>query len=265
MADIDAIAVTKGGGLIGALLVGVSAAKALAWSHDLPLIAVNHTMGHIAANYLLHPDLEPPYVCLVASGGHTVVVRVDDYTSHTVLASTVDDAVGEAFDKVARKLGLPYPGGPQIDREAKLGAPCITFTKPHAGSKTKFSYSGLKTAVINYLHNAEQAGHTVSVPDVCASFTKAAIDPLVESLVHAAKECGIKNVALAGGVAANSYLRATTEQACQKEGLRLFAPSPILCTDNAAMIAALGYYNYLAGKGISDLSLNASSTGEGFF
>jgi len=265
MEDVDAVAVTKGGGLIGALLVGVSAAKALAWCYAKPLLAVNHTMGHIAANYLVHPDLTPPYVCLVASGGHTVIVRVDDYTSHTVLASTVDDAVGEAFDKVARKLGLPYPGGPQIDREAKLGTPCITFTKPHAGAKNKFSYSGLKTAVINYLHSAEQAGRAVSVPDVCASFTKAAIDPLVESLVYAAKECGIARVALAGGVAANSYLRATTEAACQKEGLRLYTPTPILCTDNAAMIASLGYYNYLAGKGLSDLTLNASSTGEGFF
>ena len=265
MQDVDAIAVTKGGGLIGALLVGVSAAKALAWSYGKPLLAVNHTMGHIAANYLAHPDLEPPYVCLVASGGHTVVVRVDDYTKHTVLASTVDDAVGEAFDKVARKLGLPYPGGPQIDRLAREGEANITFTKPHAHDPSKFSYSGLKTAVINYLHTKAQSGEAVNAADVCASFTKAAIDPLVESMVVSARQCGCKRVALAGGVAANSYLRARAEQACVENGFTLYAPPPVLCTDNAAMIAALGYYNYLAGKGIADLALNASGTGEGFF
>lgn len=263
--DLDAVAVTKGGGLIGALLVGVSAAKTLAYELDLPLIAVNHTMGHIAANYLVHPNLKPPYLCLVVSGGHTVIVRVDTYTEHTVIATTVDDSIGEAFDKVARKLGLRYPGGPEIDRCAVNGQNKITFLKKHGGDPYRFSYSGLKTAVINYLHKQEQANKKIDLEDVCASFTHAACDPLIDAVLRAAKEYGIRDVAMAGGVAANSYLRQALGDACAKRGYGFFMPPPVLCTDNAAMIAALGYYNYKEGVGISDLTLNASSSGEGFF
>ena len=257
LCDVDAVAVTYGAGLVGALLVGVSYAKGLCQASDLPLIAVNHIEGHICANYLTYSDLQPPYTCLLTSGGHTAIVNVLDYDKYDVICSTVDDAVGEAFDKVARVLGLPYPGGPQIDRQAKLGQPIYKF---HSVVTTNgnFSYSGLKTAVINLVHNAAQKGETVSREDVAASFTVAAIDGLCLRLADVIKATGYKTVAVAGGVGANSYLR---EQMTKFEalGMRVCLPKLSLCGDNAAMIASRGYYMYLK-KEFATLSLNACPT-----
>lgn len=258
LADVDAIAVTYGAGLVGALLVGVSYAKALAYAAKKTLIAVNHIKGHIAANYIAHKNLQPPYLCLVISGGHTAIIDVGDYVTHKLIGTTVDDAVGEAFDKVARILRLPYPGGVQIERLAADGEATIPLPKMFKGEPHyNFSYSGLKTAVINYVHTVEQRGQEVNAADVAASFQKAAIDALVEKTVRAAKTIGHKKIVLAGGVAANVYLRTSFDAAAKSNGLTVYYPPLVLCTDNAAMIASAGYYNYINGVGISDSTLNA--------
>ena len=255
--DLDAVAVTYGAGLVGALLVGVSYAKGLCQASGLPLIAVNHIEGHICANYLTYPDLVPPYVCLLTSGGHTAIVNVKDYDGYDVICSTVDDAVGEAFDKVARVLGLPYPGGPQIDKLSKQGKPCYKFHSVVV-SNGNFSYSGLKTAVINLLHNAEQKGESLNKADVAASFTVAAIDGLLERLSQVVRDASAKTVAIAGGVGANSYLRESVKR-FEEKGIRVCMPTLSLCGDNTAMIASRGYYMYLK-REFADLTLNACPT-----
>lgn len=255
--DISAVAVTYGAGLVGALLVGVSFAKGLCQASGLPLIAVNHIEGHICANYITYPDLQPPYMCLLTSGGHTAVVRVEDFDKYTVLASTVDDAVGEAFDKVARVLKLPYPGGPHVDKLAKTGKPTYKFHSVVI-SNGNFSYSGLKTAVINAVHNAEQKGEQVVAEDVACSFNHYAIDGLIDTLKLHTQQSGLKTVAVAGGVGANSYLRERMRE-FEKDGIRVCLPQLNLCGDNAAMIASRGYFMYLNGE-FSDLSLNACPT-----
>ena len=257
LADVDAVAVTYGAGLVGALLVGVSYAKGLCQASGLPLIAVNHIEGHICANYLTYPDLEPPYTCLLTSGGHTAIVNVIDYDRYDVICSTVDDAVGEAFDKVARVLGLPYPGGPQIDRLSKEGQAIYKFHSV-VTSNGNFSYSGLKTAVINLVHNAEQKGEQLNKADVAASFTHAAIDGLLLRLADVVKSSGAKTIAVAGGVGANSYLREQLAK-FEEQGLKVCLPKLSLCGDNAAMIASRGYYMYLKQE-FADLSLNACPT-----
>ena len=257
LADVDAVAVTYGAGLVGALLVGVSYAKGLCQASGLPLIAVNHIEGHICANYLTYPDLEPPYTCLLTSGGHTAIVNVVDYDKYDVVCSTVDDAVGEAFDKVARVLGLPYPGGPQIDKLAREGQAIHKFHSV-VTSNGNFSYSGLKTAVINLVHNAEQKGEKLSCADVASSFTVSAIDGLISRLADAVKASGARTVAVAGGVGANSYLREQMNK-FTAQGLRVCLPKLSLCGDNAAMIASRGYYMYVK-KQLANLSLNACPT-----
>lgn len=255
---IDAIGVTYGPGLIGPLLVGVSEAKAIAWARDLPLIGVHHIEGHISANYIENRDLEPPFGCLVVSGGHTHLVLVKDYGEYEILGHTCDDAAGEAFDKVARAIGLGYPGGPKIDRVSKEGNPdAIAF--PHGKVRENeydFSFSGLKSAVLNYLNAARMKGEAISVPDVAASFQKAVVDVLVSHSMRAVSEYHIARFAIAGGVASNSALRKAMEDACRKRSVAFYRPSPILCTDNAAMIGAAAYYDYRRGIR-SDWSLNA--------
>ena len=255
--DIDAVAVTYGAGLVGALLVGVSYAKGLCQASGLPLIAVNHIEGHICANYLTYPDLQPPYTCLLTSGGHTAIVNVLDYDKYDVICSTVDDAVGEAFDKVARVLGLPYPGGPQIDRLAQDGQNVYKFHSV-VTSNGNFSYSGLKTAVINLVHNAEQKGEVLNKADIAASFTASAIDGLISRLKDVIKVSEFDTVAVAGGVGANSYLRVRMTE-FESQGKRVCLPKLSLCGDNAAMIASRGYYMYL-NKEFATLSLNACPT-----
>ncbi len=258
--QLSAVAVTYGAGLIGCLLVGVSAAKALSYAIEKPLIKVNHIEGHIAANFIAFPDLEPPFLSLVASGGHTSIVAVNGYTEYVPIGATTDDAIGEAFDKVARILGLPYPGGPEIDKRAKLGQATIRFCPNlRARSDLAYSFSGLKTAVVNYVHNLTQRGEEIPVNDICASFTAEAVGYLTDTFVIAAKERGVKKAVLAGGVAANSYLRAHLSEALKREGITLCVPPPVLCTDNAAMIAARGYYSFAEGKDVADLTLNAVS------
>ena len=256
--DIDAIAVTYGPGLVGALLVGVSAAKAIAYAAEKPLVPVHHIRGHISANFIAHPDLRPPFVCLVASGGHSHIVNVKDYTTFEVLGRTRDDAAGEAFDKIARVLGLGYPGGPLIDKLAKEGDPkAIAFPRVKMDKDSlDFSFSGVKTAVINYLHKAEQNGDEISRADVAASFQDAVTDALCEHTIEGAMRCGAKTVALAGGVAANSQLREKMTDMCRKHGIAVVYPPPILCTDNAAMIACAGYFSYEKGDR-AGLDLNA--------
>lgn len=256
--DIDAIAVTYGPGLIGALLVGVSAAKALAFALDKPLVPVHHIKGHICANFVAHKDLKPPFTCLVASGGHSHIVEMESYTSCKILGRTRDDAAGEAFDKVARVLGLGYPGGPLIDKLAKEGNPdAIRFPRVKmAQDSLDFSFSGVKTAVINYLHKLDQNGEEYNKADVAASFQAAVTDALCEHTVEAAKRNGSKVIALAGGVASNSALREKMADMTQKEGIATVYPPPVLCTDNAVMIACAGYYGYLNGDR-ADMTLNA--------
>lgn len=262
MKDIDAIAVTYGAGLMGALIVGVNFAKGLAFTHKKPLIKVNHIEGHIAANYISHKDLEPPFACLIVSGGHTALVKMEDYVTRTLYGSTTDDAVGEAFDKVARELGLEYPGGPNIQRKAEIGNPNIKFiTKPHEKFKDyNFSYSGLKTAVINYIHNTKQRGQQVVVEDVCASFQAEAVDQLVSKSIHLLKTENLDKIVISGGVSANKALRETMDKAAKKIGAKVYYPELVLCTDNAAMIGSAAYYSFVSGKNIIDpVDLHAES------
>ena len=256
--DIDAIGVTYGPGLVGALLVGVAEAKAISFARNIPLIGVHHIEGHISANYIENPELEPPFACLVVSGGHTHLVVVKDYGEYEIIGKTRDDAAGEAFDKVARAIGLGYPGGPKIDKVSKEGNPqAMDFPRAKiADNEYDFSFSGLKSAVLNYLNNAQMKGETVVQADVAASFQKAVTDVLVGHAMHAVKQYGFKELAIAGGVASNSALRKAMEEACEKEGVKFYRPSPILCTDNAAMIGAAAYYDYMRGIR-SDLTLNA--------
>lgn len=247
--DVDAIAVTYGPGLVGALLVGVAQAKALAFAADKPLVGVHHIEGHISANYIEHKELEPPFLCLVASGGHSHLVMVKDYGSYEIIGRTRDDAAGEAFDKVARAIGLGYPGGPKIDRLAREGNPyAIEFPRAKiADAPDDFSFSGLKSAVLNYLNQCEMKKMEVNRADVAASFQEAVIDVLTSHSVEAARRHGIKKMAIAGGVASNSSLRTRMEQACRENGIDFYYPSPVFCTDNAAMIGAAGYYDYMRG------------------
>ncbi|MBE7065524.1 MAG: tRNA (adenosine(37)-N6)-threonylcarbamoyltransferase complex transferase subunit TsaD [Ruminococcaceae bacterium] len=255
--EIDQIGVTFGPGLVGALLVGLSAAKAMAFALNKPLIGVHHIEGHISANFLENPELEPPFVCLVASGGHSHIVDCYDYGKFRILGRTRDDAAGEAFDKISREIGLGYPGGPAIDREAKKGNPeAIKFPRVHMGDSLDFSFSGVKTAVLNYLNKERMQGHEIPVADVCASFQKAVTDILTENTFKAAEMCGYRKVALAGGVASNSALRNAFETTAAKKGFEFYRPSPILCTDNAAMIGCAAHYASLKGR-FSQLSLNA--------
>lgn len=249
LADMDAIAVTYGPGLVGPLLVGVSAAKAVSFASGIPLIGVHHIEGHISANYIENKELEPPFVCLVVSGGHSHLVVVKDYGEYEILGCTRDDAAGEAFDKVARAIGLGYPGGPKIDRIAREGNPeAISFPRAKVGdSDYDFSFSGLKSAVLNYLNSCEMKGIEICQADVAASFQKAVVDVLTEHSMHALSACGMKKFAIAGGVASNSALRCALEQECEKRGIAFYHPSPILCTDNAAMIGAAAYYEYRKG------------------
>lgn len=258
LSDLDAIAVTYGPGLVGALLVGVSAAKAISFASGIPLIGVHHIEGHISANYIAAPDLEPPFLCLVVSGGHTHLVIVRDYGKYEILGRTMDDAAGEAFDKVARAVGLGYPGGPKIDKAAREGNPdAIHFPRGKVeDSAYDFSFSGLKSAVLNYLNTEAMAGHSVCVPDVAASFQKSVVEVLVGHAMAAAEKYHCRKFALAGGVASNTALRAAAKEACKERGITFYCPPPILCTDNAAMIGCAGYYDYLRGIR-SGLDLNA--------
>lgn len=247
--DIDLISVTKGPGLMGSLLVGISAAKGLSLATGTPLIGANHMQGHICANYLSNKDLEPPFISLVVSGGHTYLCKVNSYTDYEVIGKTLDDAAGESFDKVARKIGLGYPGGPKIDKLAREGnKDAIDFPRVmlEKGSYD-FSFSGLKTAVLNYAHKLEQRGEEVNKADLAASFQEAVVDVLVDKSMMLLKETGLKSLAVSGGVAANSRLKERLKEECDKEGIKFYHPSVILCTDNAAMIAMAGYLNYKNG------------------
>ena len=259
--DIDAVAVTYAPGLIGALLVGVNYAKSLAYSRGLDLIAVHHLRSHIAANYITHRELEPPFFCLVVSGGHSHMVIVKDYTEFEVVGKTRDDAAGEALDKAARSMGLPYPGGLNLDRECKNGNEnAYKFPRPKVhDNELDFSFSGLKTAVINTIHNAKQKGEQINVPDLGASFQKAVVSFLCDNTEKAAKLYGMKKIVLAGGVSANSVLRRRMKELCEKNGWSLYLPALPLCGDNAAMVGAQGYYEYLAGNR-APLALNAFAT-----
>ena len=247
--DIDAIGVTYGPGLVGALLVGVAEAKAIAFAKNKPLVGVHHIEGHISANYVENKELEPPFVALVVSGGHTHLVKVNDYGEYEIVGRTRDDAAGEAFDKVARAIGLGYPGGPKIDKLAKEGNPdAIEFPRAHVDDAPyDFSFSGIKSAVLNYINSANMQGKEINHADVAASFQKAVVDALVSRAVRLAKECGMDKLAIAGGVASNSALRAAIQEACAKNNIGFYSPSPILCTDNAAMIGAAAYYEYIKG------------------
>lgn len=247
--EMDAVGVTYGPGLVGALLVGVAEAKAIAYAKNLPLIGVHHIEGHISANYIEHPDLEPPFLCLVVSGGHTHLVCVRDYGKYDILGRTRDDAAGEAYDKVARAIGLGYPGGPKIDRIAKEGNPeAIAFPRAHIeDSPYDFSFSGVKSAVLNYINGCRMKGEAFSPADVAASFQKAVVDVLVEHSMKAVEEYKMRKLAIAGGVASNSALRESMKRACRERQIQFYYPSPVFCTDNAAMIGAAAYYEYLAG------------------
>lgn len=247
--DIDAIGVTYGPGLVGALLVGVAEAKAIAYAKKKPLVGVHHIEGHVSANYIEHPDLEPPFLCEIISGGHTHLVIVKDYGSFEILGRTRDDAAGEAFDKVARAIGLGYPGGPKIDKLAKEGNPhAIDFPRAHMeDAPYDFSFSGVKSAVLNHLNKCRMTGEPIVEADSAASFQQAVVDVLVDNAIRAAKDYHMDRLAIAGGVASNGALRAAMEAACEKEGIRFYRPSPIFCTDNAAMIGVAAYYEYQKG------------------
>lgn len=247
--DIDAIGVTYGPGLVGALLVGVAEAKAIAYAKRKPLVGVHHIEGHVSANYIEHPDLEPPFLCEIISGGHTHLVIVKDYGSFEILGRTRDDAAGEAFDKVARAIGLGYPGGPKIDKLAKEGNPhAIDFPRAHMeDAPYDFSFSGVKSAVLNHLNKCRMTGEPIVEADIAASFQQAVVDVLVDNAIRAAKDYHMDRLAIAGGVASNGALRAAMEAACEKEGIRFYRPSPIFCTDNAAMIGVAAYYEYRKG------------------
>ena len=256
--DIDAVAVTYAPGLIGALLVGVNFAKGLALASGKPLIPVHHIKGHIAANYLAHPELEPPYICLAASGGHSQIMKVESYTKYSTIGRTLDDAAGEAFDKAARAMGFPYPGGVYIDRASKSGDPKrYKLPRPHTANPYDFSFSGLKTAVINLVHNIEQRGEQLDIDSLAASFQFTVSDILSSKFVAAAGEYGYKTAALAGGVAANSGLRTMLEERCSQHGITLYVPPVALCGDNAAMIGSQAFYEYTEAKCVADGSLNA--------
>ena len=247
--DIDAIGVTYGPGIVGALLVGVAEAKAIAYAKKKPLVGVHHIEGHVSANYIEHPDLEPPFLCEIISGGHTHLVIVKDYGSFEILGRTRDDAAGEAFDKVARAIGLGYPGGPKIDKLAKEGNPhAIDFPRAHMeDAPYDFSFSGVKSAVLNHLNKCRMTGEPIVEADIAASFQQAVVDVLVDNAIRAAKDYHMDRLAIAGGVASNGALRAAMEAACEKEGIRFYRPSPIFCTDNAAMIGVAAYYEYQKG------------------
>ena len=256
--DIDLIAATQGPGLVGALLVGLSTAKALAYGLEIPLVGVNHMKGHVCANYIDHKDLQPPFICLVVSGGHTYLIEVKDYVDYELIGRTRDDAAGEAFDKVARSLGLSYPGGPEIDKLAKLGNnKAIDFPRVILDENTyDFSFSGLKTAVLNYLNQEKQKGIEICIEDVAASFQQAVIDVLVDKSLRLVKEKNMDKIVLAGGVSANEGLRNLMTEKASKENIEVYYPSKILCTDNAAMIGSAGYYQYIK-TGQSDLGISA--------
>lgn len=256
--DVDMIGVTYGPGLVGALLIGLATAKAYALAADKPLIGVHHIHGHICANYIQHKKLEPPFMALVISGGHTNIVEVEDYNTCRVLGGTRDDAAGEAYDKVARVLGLGYPGGPLIDKIAREGDPeAVEFKRVFLEKGSlDFSFSGIKTGVLNYINSEKQAGREINVPDVAAGFQAAVLDVIVAKTVGAAVDMGKDKIVLAGGVAANSMLREMLEKECAKHGLKLYYPAPVLCTDNAAMIGCAAYYKYMAGER-DDLTLDA--------
>ena len=249
--DISAITPTYGPGLVGALLVGVSYGKALSYAINKPLVGVNHIQGHIAANYITHHDLKPPFICLLISGGNTQIIKVKDYTEFEVLGKTRDDAIGEAFDKVARVVGLGYPGGPKVDKLALEGKPTIKLPKTHFENSLDFSFSGIKTAVINVNHNT----NNINKADLCASFEKAVTEMVVENTINALKQTGINTLAIAGGVSANRFIRNEILK-LEKKGIKTYMPDMKLCTDNAAMIASAGYYNFIAGKR-DELGLNA--------
>lgn len=256
--DLDGIAVTHAPGLIGALLVGVNFAKGLSLATGLPLIPVHHLRSHIASNYLSHPDLKPPFLCLVVSGGHTHIVEVSDYTKMKIIGCTRDDAAGEAFDKAARSMGMPYPGGVHLDKIAEAGDE-TAFSLPHpkvSGSPYDFSFSGLKTAVINLLHNAKQKGETISVEDLSASFRRAVVDCLTKNVVRAMADRKMTKLVIAGGVSANRLVRREFDRICKERGWFLFVPELSLCGDNAAMVGAQGYYEFLSGKR-AGMELNA--------
>lgn len=257
-ADIDAIGVTYGPGLVGALLVGVAEAKAISYARNIPLVGVHHIEGHISANYIENKELEPPFLCLVVSGGHTHLVKVLDYGKYEILGRSRDDAAGEAFDKVARAIGLGYPGGPKIEKVAHEGNPhAVEFPRPKiADGEYDFSFSGLKSAVLNHLNSCKMKGIEIVQADIAASFQKAVIDVLVGNAMHAIEKYQIDKFAIAGGVASNGTLRAAMEEECRKRNVAFYHPSPILCTDNAAMIGAAAYYDYRAGIR-SGLDLNA--------
>ena len=251
--DIDAIAVTYGAGLLGSLIVGVNFAKGLAYASGKPLIAVNHIEGHIAGNYLTYKDLEPPFMCLIVSGGHTALCEMKNYTTRKLVGTTSDDAIGEAFDKVARECGLSYPGGPSVQKEAQKGQTNIKFiTKPQNYKDFNFSYSGLKTAVVNYIHNKKQKCEEINVPDICASFEKEATDQVAHKAINACLAKKQKKLVISGGVSANLALRKTLDNLAKENGINVYYPELILCTDNAAMIASAGYYNYINKKGTAN-------------
>lgn len=259
--EIDAVAVTYAPGLIGAVLVGVNFAKAAVLAMGKPLIPVHHIRGHIAANYLAYPQLEPPFLCLVVSGGHTMLVEVQDYTKMNILGTTLDDAAGECFDKVARVLGMPYPGGAALDKMARQGNPekyALPRSKP-GENPYNMSFSGLKTAALNLIHHADQIGEELDVPSLCASFSQAVSDTLVPRVVMALEQTGYRKIAVAGGVAANSRIREDVLAAAKKMGAEVYMPPLSLCGDNGAMIGAQAYYEYLAGN-VADMSLNAYAT-----
>ena len=261
MAEVDVIAVTYGAGLLGALLIGVSFAKSLAYATGKPLIAVNHIKGHIAANYITCPTLKPPYLCLIASGGHTAIAKVIDYSKVEIVGTTVDDACGEAFDKVARALGLPYPGGVEVERLALEGKPIVDMPTPFKGEKHyNFSYSGLKTSVVNYIHNRVQKNEEYSRADVACSFQARAIGMMVDNTMRVAITSGLKTIVIAGGVGANKLLRSLMSEECKSRGIKLIYPPLILCTDNAAMIASEARLQVVNGGDCVDIDLDASAS-----